>query len=237
MKKGTLMVCVVLSIIFLIAQLSIAGIVIDQRVKDNEGKTTQVILYCSENQLRTDHPESGLSTIMDLKADQIVLIDHRSKGYLSMKLSQWEKEIAKRLKDENPGVRPKERTITVRRSGETATINGFKTEKVQILADTELMEEHWMTRDIQTSEAEKVIEKAALELAKDFRSELKEGQEIQRKLKPYGFSILVKDYTLTSGLKGIDVLEVKKIEKKELKPDVFQPPAGYERIIPQPAKK
>jgi len=46
-----------------------------------------------------------------------------------MKLSQWEKEISKRLKEENPGVQPKERTITVRDPGETATINGFKTEK------------------------------------------------------------------------------------------------------------
>ena len=105
MKKRTLMVCVILSILFLIAQLSNGGIIIDQRVKDNEGKTAQVILYCSENQLRTDHPESGLSTIMDLKADQIVLIDHRSKGYLSMKLSQWEKELAKRLKERRPQMR------------------------------------------------------------------------------------------------------------------------------------
>ncbi len=236
MKKRTLMVSVALSVLFLMAQLSDAGVVIEQRMRDAEGRSTQVILYCSESQLRTDHPESGLTTIMDLKADQIVLIDHRSKSYLSMKLSQWEKEISKELKKENPGIRPKERTITVRRPGERVTINGFKTEKVQVLADTDLMEEHWMTREIDTGEVEKVMEKAALELSKNFRSELREAQEIQKKLKPYGFSILVKDYTLTSGLKGIDILEVKKIEKKVLNSDAFQPPAGYERVIPQPTK-
>jgi hypothetical protein len=35
----------------------------------------------------------------------------------------------------------------------------------------------------------------------------------------------------------VDILEVKKIERKELKPEVFQPPAGYQKISPPPAKK
>jgi len=34
-------------------------------------------------------------------------------------------------------------------------------------------------------------------------------------LKPYGYPILVKDYAITYGLRGIDVLEVIKLEKKE----------------------
>jgi hypothetical protein len=48
---------------------------------------------------------------------------------------------------------------------------------------------------------------------------------------------LVKDHEITYGLRAIDRVEVKKIEKKELKDDVFLPPAGYQRIVPEPSKK
>ena len=154
-----------------------------------------------------------------------------------MKLSLWEKEMAKQLKKNHPPLRPKERVITVRRFGETATLNGFKTEKVQVLAGTELIEEHWMTRDVDMSEVDRVMEKASLGFSKEFRSELKEGQEIQKRLKPYGFSILVKDYTVTHGLGAVDVLEIKKIEQKELKEEVFLPPSGYERIVASASPK
>ena len=237
MKKRIMMVLIVLVVLFLWIHRSAAGTVIEQQVKDREEKPTQVTLYFSENQLRTDHPESGLTTILDFKNDQIILIDHRSKNYLSMKLSQWEKETAKQLKKSNPSVPPKERIITVRSYGETATINGFKTEKVQVLADGELIEEHSMTKDIDMKEVDQVMEKAAQGFSKELPSELKEGREIHQKLKPYGFSILVKDYAITSGLKAIDILEVKKIERKELKKEIFLPPAGYERIVPQSGRK
>ena len=237
MKKRIVMISVVLVILFPWIHRSVAGTVIEQQVKDREERATQVTLYFSENQLRTDHPESGLTTILDFKNDQIILIDHRSKNYLSMKFSQWEKETARQLKKGNPSVQPKERIITVRSFGETATINGFKTEKVQVLADGELIEEHSMTKDINMNDVDQVLEKAAQGFSKELRSELKEGREIHQKLKFYGFSILVKDYAVTSGGKAVDILEVKKIERKELNKETFLPPAGYERVIPPPVKK
>ena len=236
MKKIALIICTTL-VILLPAFISDAGVVIDQRVKDREGKATQVILYCAGTRLRTDHMESGLTTIIDLKGDRIILIDHPSKNYLSMKLSVWEKEMAKQLRKDQPPLRPKDRGIITRRLGETAILNGFKTEKIQVLADGELIEEHWMTKDVDMSEVDRVMEKATQGFSKEFRSEIREGQEIQKKLKPYGFSILVKDYTLTHGLGAIDVLEIKKIEQKDLKEEVFSPPSGYERVMPQPPKK
>ena len=234
MKKQVL---IAFAILLAAVQASIAGMVIDQRVKDGEGKQMQVILYCSGDRLRTDHLESGLTTVMDFKDDQIFLIDHPSKNYFSMKLSLWEREMAARLKKTNPGVRREERPITVRRFGETATLNGFKTEKVQVLAGVEVIEEHWMTRDIDMSEVDRLMEKANQGFSREFRSESREGREIQQKLKPHGFSILVRDLSSTYGLGGIDVLEVKRIEQKELKNEVFTPPSGYSRIVPQPPEK
>jgi len=217
-------------------QLSVAGTVIEQQIKDRDGRAAQVTLYYSENRLRTDHAESGLTTILDYKNDQIILIDHRSRNYLSMKLSEWEKETAKQLKKERPTSQPRERLITVRSFGERAAINGFQTEKVEVLAGSELIEEHFMTKDIDMSEVDKVMEKAAQGLSKELGPEVKEEKEIHQRLKPYGFSILIRDYTATKGRQGIDVLEVKKIERKEIKPEVFQPPAGYVRVVP-PTKK
>jgi len=125
----------------------------------------------------------------------------------------------------------------VRRAGETATLVGFRTEKVDVFADGELIEENWVTRDIDMSEVEKVMERVSKGFSKEFRAEVVEGREIYEKLKTYGFPILVKDYAVTHGLGGMDVLEVKKLEQKELKEEVFLPPKGYERITVGPAKK
>jgi len=218
-------------------QEGIAGVVIEQAVKDRDGNASNVFLYFSDYQLRTDHPEGGLSTIMDLKDDRLIMIDHRSRSYVDMKFSQWQEEVSKRLKKESPGIKPKARKIVVKRAGESAVINGFQTEKIQIWADGELMEENWATRDVDMGEFEKVMEKVAQGLSKEFRSDTKEGQEIYEKLKPYGFPILVKDYAITYGLGPVNVLEVKKIERRDLKEDIFLPPPDYRRVIPEVPKK
>ena len=54
-----------------------------------------------------------------------------------------------------------------------------------------------MTRDVDLKEVDKVMDRMAQAFSKEFRSELKEGLEIQRQLRPFGFSILVRDYTMT----------------------------------------
>lgn len=214
-----------------------AGVMVEQVVRDREGNPAGVLLYFSDYRFRTDHQEGGLTTIMDFEEDRLVMIDHRSKSYVEVKLSQWEREVAKRLKEELKGVKPKERKIIVRRTGRTAVINGFQAEQIEIWGEGELIEENWMTRDVEMKEIEQVMDRVAQGFLKDFRLEMKEGREIYEKLKPYGFPILIKDYTMTYGLGAIDRLEVKKMEKKELKNEVFLPPAGYQKIIPAPSKK
>ena len=211
----------------------LAGVVVEQVVRDRDRGPSKVLIYLSDNRFRTDHQEAGQSTIMDFKEDRLVMIDHRSKRYVEIKLSKWEKEVAKRLKKESHVVKPKEKKIVVRRTGQTAVINGFQTEQIEILADGELIEENWVTRDVEMKEIEKVMDRVAKGFSKDFQREMKEGREIYEKLKPHGFPILVKDHTLTYGLGAIDRVEVKKIEKKGLKDEVFLPPAGYQKFIPE----
>jgi len=239
MKKRTLFFLMLLIAVLLLELhgKALAGVVVEQMVRDREGGPSRALLYFSDHRFRTDHQEGGLTTILDFTEDRLVMIDHRSKSYVEVKLSQWEREVAKRLKQEFPGVKPKERKIIVRRTGRTAVINGFQTEQIEILAEGELVEENWVTRDVEMKEIEKVMDRVAQGFSKDFKLEMKEGREIYEKLKSYGFPILIKDYTMTHGLGGIDRVEVKKMEKKELKEELFLPPAGYQKIIPETIKK
>ena len=215
----------------------LSGVVVEQVVRDRDGIPSKAVLHLSDYRFRTDHQERGMTTILDFKGDRLLMIDHRSKSYVEVKVSQWEREVAKQLKKEFPGIKPKERKIVVRKTGRTAVINGFQTEQIEIFADDELIEENWVTCDVELKEIEPVMDRVAQGFSKDFRVEMKEGREIYEKLKPYGFPILVKDHTITYGLKAIDRVEVKKIEKKELKDDAFLPPAGYQKIVPEPSKK
>jgi hypothetical protein len=178
-----------------------------------------------------------LTTIIDFKDDRMMMIDHRSKNYVDVPFSRWEKEVAERLKKSVPLMRTKPRKITVKKTEETQVINGFRTEKILIYGDGELIEEDWTTRDVEMKEVEKVMEKVAKGFSRDFNLEMKEGREIHEKLRPHGYPILVRDHSKTYGLGGLDVLEVKKLEKKELGDDVFLPPSGYNKIIPEPPKK
>jgi hypothetical protein len=214
-----------------------AGVAIEQVVRNREGNPSKVFLYFSGSKFRTDHLEGGLTTIIDFQGDQMMMIDHRSKHYVEVKFTQWEKEVAERLKKSSPDIKAKPRKITVKKTDERAIVSGFRTEKVQIFADGELIEENWVTRDVEMREVEKVMEKVALGFSKEFKIEMKEGREIYEKLKPYGYPVLVKDYTVTHGLGGLNVLEVLRMEKKELKDEVFLPPNGYQRIVPEPSRK
>ena len=213
-----------------------AGVVVEQVVRNEEGVSSKALLYLSDTQFRTDHLERGLTTVLDFKENRLVMIDHRAKNYVEVKLSEWEKDVAKRLKEQSPGTKPKKREIIVKKSGKKAVINGFQTEQVEILAGGELIEENWVTRDVEMKEIEPVMDRVARVFSKDFRHEMREGREIYEKLKSFGYPVLIKDYTMTYGLGAIDRVEVKKIEKKELKEDVFLPPPGYQKVVPQPSR-
>jgi len=230
--------CLILLLVTVVHGNALAGMVVEQVMKDKDGIPSRVVLYFSDYQFRTDHPEGGLSMIMDFKGDRLVMIDHGSKNYAEVKLSQWEKEVAKQLRKEFARMKkPKERQISVKRTGRTAVINGFSTEQVEIFADNERIEEDWMTRDVEMKEIEKVMDRVARGFSKDFRSEMKEGREIYEKLKPYGYPVLVKDYATSYGLGAIDRVEVKQLEKRDLKDAFFLPPLGYQKVIPESGKK
>ena len=213
-----------------------AGVVVHQVMKDREGGASNVVISYSGERIRTDSVEAGLTTVMDFKEDRMLMIDHRSKKYVEVKLSRWEREMMDRIKRESHGARPRAKKISVKKTGETAVINGFQTEKVQVFADKDLIEEDWMTRDVDLADVEKVMDRVAQGFSRDYKIEMYEGREIYEKLKPLGFAILVKDYSIARGL-PIEVVQVKKWERKDLGDEVFDPPKGYENIVTDSQKK
>jgi hypothetical protein len=236
-KKGWSMFSFLLMLAIIVgSQECLAGVIVHQVMKDREGGASNVVVSYSGERIRTDSVEGGLTTVMDFKEDRMLMIDHRSKKYVEVKLSRWEREMMDRIKQENRGIRPKAKKISVNKTGEVAVINGFKTEKVQVFADRDLIEEDWMTRDVDMVEVEKVMDRVAQGFSRDFKIEMYEGREIHEKLKPYGFPVLVKDYSMAQGL-PIDVLEVKKWERKDLGEELFHSPQGYERIVTDSPKQ
>jgi hypothetical protein len=236
-KKGwSMLILLGMLAVVLEFQECAAGVVIRQVMKDREGGSSNVVVSYSGERIRTDSVEGGLTTVMDFKGDRMLMIDHRSKKYAEFKLSRWEREMMDRIKKESHGTQSRAKKIAVKKSGEMAVINGFQTEKVQVFADQDLIEEDWMTRDVDMAEVEKVMERVAQGFSRDFKMEMYEGREIYEQLKPYGFPILVRDYSMALGL-PIDVTEVKKWERKDLEDEVFNPPPGYERIVTEPPKK
>jgi hypothetical protein len=239
MKRSGWVIGIALAFLLVVSasRHSDAGIVIEQTMKNREGKVSRVVVYASGDQLRTDDQDGRLTTIVDFKGDRMVMIDHASRQYVEVRLSQWEKDISEGLRKNFPPVSSRQRNIVVKKTAETATLSGFKTQKIQILADSELVEEHWVARDLDMGEYERLMDRASKGFSKEFRSEMKESRDIHEKLKPHGFSIRIRDYAATYGLGGVDVLDVNKIEQRELKPDVFSPPQGYSRVIPEAPKR
>ncbi len=238
MKRRGLWLCF-LSILSLgvLLENALAGVVIEQVMRERGGKESKTILSFSDQRFRTDQEEGASTVIIDFKKDSMILVDHRLRTYTETKFSQWEKEVAKLLKMESPGTKSKTRKIVVKRTEERRIVNGFNTEKIDILSDGELIEEDWVTRDVNLEDVEKLMERVAKSFSRESGIEMKEGKEIYEKLKPYGFPVLVRDYSMTVTRAPIDRLEVTRIERVDLKEDVFLPPSLYQQTNPSAPQK
>ena len=218
-------------------QNALGGVVIEQVMRERGGKVSKATLSFSDQRFRTDQEEGGATVIIDFGKDLMILVNHQLRTYTEMKFSQWEKEVARLLKLESSATKSKTRKIVVKRTEEKVIVNGFHTEKIDIVADGEWIEENWVTRDVNLADVEKLMERVARSFSKEFGVEMKEGREIYEKLKPYGFPVLVRDYSMTVTRAPIDRLEVTRIERVDLKEDDFLPPNLYQLTNPSDSQK
>jgi len=236
-KRGLLLGFLSILSLGIFLENALAGVVIEQVMRERGGKVSKATLSFSDQRFRTDQEEGGSTVIIDFKKDLMLLVDHRLRTYTEIKFSQWEKEVAKLLKMESSGTKSKARKIVVKQTEEKMIVNGFNTEKIDILADGELIEEDWVTRDVNLEDIEKLMERVARSFSRESGIEMKEGKEIYEKLKRHGFPVLVRDYSMTVTRAPIDRLEVTRIERVDLKEDVFLPPSLYQRTNPSDSQK
>jgi len=211
-----LTVCIVLT-----AQEGLAGVMIDQVMKDREGGLRGHPLFFGER-LRTDDVDHGLTTIMDFKGDRMVMVDHRAKNYIEVKFSQWEKEVAEQFKKDllpfSPG-RGGSSSGGGRDSHDQWFSHGEGGGVCRRGADRGELDDPG--RDM--SEIEKVMERVSRDSHRSFGARWPREGRSTRNLNPTGFRSSSK--TLPSPRsEGMSVLEVKKLEQKELSEELFLPP-------------
>ncbi|MBI4651664.1 DUF4412 domain-containing protein [Candidatus Desantisbacteria bacterium] len=205
------------------------GIVIEQveRSTNFEGMINTVLFF-SGNNMRMDDLENKTSTVSLFGEDTGYFISHKKKFYFRYKLSEKAKEEMKNTgqNQEKPAEDSssviKNKKIEVIKTSEKKVVNGFNVAKINIMVDNELVEEDWVTNDMDMTEVKNIIEK----MKKLYSTQAgNEEDEIAKALEKHGFSILSKRYsTFLNNEKVEDVIEVIKVEKKALSNNLFGPP-------------
>ncbi|MBI5207537.1 MAG: DUF4412 domain-containing protein [Candidatus Firestonebacteria bacterium] len=224
----------ILIFIFFVSLTSIySGTIIEQSEgSSNFDKIITTIVYFSANNMRTDDPENKATTISLLGEDIGYYISHKKKSYLKYKLSERFKNLSNtQMKDNenNHEELPPKRKIDIKKTDEKKTINGFKVVKINIMANNELIEEDWVTNDMDMTEVKNIIEKLKKQNP-NVQYQNSEEYEITKAIENYGFPILSKRYSIFLDEKVEDFIEIKKIEKKNLKNNVFAPPSEYKEV-------
>ncbi len=199
-----------------------AGTVIDQEMTDIWGKQGGSLLFYSKKKLRIDQKDGRLSTIMDFKNDQIVILDHASKSYVEYPFSLWEKQVSQKIEPRNR----QKREIRVEPTGAEKHVNGFMTRQIQIFIDGVLFQDTWVTQDVDLEEMLETIKEVS-RLSSSSKADVKEKEEIYQRIKKWGFPIFTTEYRRFSGKTLTEITEVKGIKTRNLGSDVFTPPRGY----------
>ncbi len=120
--------------------------------------------------------------------------------------------------------------VTVRDSGASATVAGYKVRKYEIRVNNEIRQEQWIAGDIQVSQTLDVARFG--KMMRTFQGRL--GGEDAALSSPEVISLLKKGWPLRKvdyddeGYREVE--DVTKVEKKKIPGSAFAPPAGYRRI-------
>ena len=213
---------VIVGILLLSGRALKAGTVIDQEMTDIWGKQGGSLLFYSKKKLRIDQKDGRLSTIMDFKNDQIVILDHGSKSYVEYPFSLWEKQVSQKIDSRTR----QKREIRVEPTGAEKNINGFMTRQIQIFIDGVLFQDTWVTQDVDLGEMLETIKEVS-RLSSSSKADVKEKEEIYHKIKKWGFPIFTTEYRRFSGKILTEITEVKGIETRNLSTDLFTPPREF----------
>jgi hypothetical protein len=226
MRKQRFITCgmAILGSLFLLQDSVKAGTVIDQDMVDVWGRKSGLVLFYSEKKLRIDQKDGKLSTIMDFKKNRIVILDHASKTYVAYPFSVWEKRVSQDMATKQ---KAQKKEIRIEATGAEKVINGFQTRQIQVFMDDFLFQDNWVTQEVNLEEMLETIKKGVGRLSGFSKTEIKEKEEIYRKINEWGFPILTTEYRQVYGKTLKEITKVARIEARRLNGNLFTPPKGY----------
>jgi hypothetical protein len=200
-----------------------AGTVIDQEMIDIWGKRSGSFLFYSKKKLRIDQKDGKLSTIMDFKRDRIVILEHGSESYIEYRFTQWQEQVFQKAPRQKGH---EKREIRIEPTGAEKEINGFETTGIRVFIDETLFQDTWVTRDVNLEDMLETMEEVS-RLSGSSKADVREKEEIYRKIKEWGFPILTTEYRRYAGKTLQEITEVLSIETRRLDSSLFAPPQGY----------
>ena len=239
------------------AAISRAGIVMNQVRYQKGDKTMQKgNILIQNNRLRFNDLDSNVSSIIDFNNENMIIIDHNKKTYISTTLDEYIKGVEemtsrmeKEMEDHLDSLPPeqqkpvkelmkknklqtekkKKSTLSVKQTSEVSNIAGLDSSKFQILIDGQLNEEIWV------SSSEKF--KNELDFG-EFASTMKKLKTISQMYSTHKLAntdllndIYGKGYPLKTAdysvNKPVYIEEVTDINSMDIKEDSFKPDPDY----------
>jgi len=239
------------------AAISRAGIVMNQVRYQKGDKTMQKgNILIQNNRLRFNDLDSNVSSIIDFNNENMIIIDHNKKTYISTTLDEYIKGVEemtsrmeKEMEDHLDSLPPeqqkpvkelmkknklqtekkKKSTLSVKQTSEVSNIAGLDSSKFQILIDGQLNEEIWV------SSSEKF--KNELDFG-EFASTMKKLKTISQMYSTHKLAntdllndIYGKGYPLKTAdysvNKAVYIEEVTDINSMDIKEDSFKPDPDY----------
>jgi hypothetical protein len=242
--QARLKVIVVLAALFAFAGFERAaypGLIMEQvGYQQGLNEKQKVTIYIQDDKFKQVENGGPFSpaVIFDLNSGNIMFVNDEKKLYIILNRDEYLKYIESVIA-ENKDVATSSRDITLKKTGETATIAGYDSKKYEIYDNGKLQSEYWVTRDSGFSE----------EL--DMQKMSKLMNEVKRISQNVGGSASISDneykifqeiyengypmktvYHSPEGDK-VFVEEIITVKKQDIPPSEFQPPAGYEKITYQ----
>lgn len=185
--------------------------------------------YCNGNHWKIEDTE-GVSTIIDFKNNQFIVIYPKEKIYAITNLSDVIDEMKKaseKIIAENNSSKEKE-GIFERKFISKEIVNNIECNHYIIYESKEILEELWFTNDINLKPLEDIFKKLKniSKPSQKLLNYLIDEEKIEKLTSGLGFPIKIKTYTAS----GIVLSEVKYYQKKEFDEEEFSVPMGYEKV-------
>jgi len=249
-----------LILLFSISNYSFAGLILEQvsYIRNNPDKKGKGKIYISDNKIKFVIENFETEVIFDLDKSKLIRIDHKSKTYAESSLQKYINAIQnkwliekKEIKRQLANMPEKQRTfktnllkqrgidiygdlqkneITFKETKDIANINGYNMKKYELLEGGKLIEEIWLSKDLDELDYNKLgsyygeMHKLSMNLFLDSVVQENLDETLQNLFKN-GYPLKSVDYKT----RGIRIEEVLNVKQLDIPTAEFSPPEGYKK--------